>query len=347
MKVAVALSGGVDSFTAALILKERGHEVFGLFMYVVDEGEMERSPAYLRAQEAAELLGLPLYGLDLRGEFEKLVVRDFLAEYLQGRTPNPCILCNLRVKFGLLASEAKGRGAEAFATGHYVRKTERDGRSLLLRGRDRKRDQSYFLWPLRQEQLRSSIFPLGDLEKEEVKEMAASHGYPVERASESREICFIPDGDYRRFLEARLPTVPPEGEIVDLEGRILGRHKGVHRFTVGQRRGLGIKDRRPYYVVRIEPKEGRIVVGRVEDLYSRRLRAKGVNWVASPPGEEFEAEGQVRYRQKPASCRVIARGDELICEFSDPQRAVTPGQAIVLYRGDVLLGGGWIEEVLG
>lgn len=345
MKVAVALSGGVDSFTAALLLKGEGHQVMGLFMYVVDQGEMTSSPPYLRAKEAADLLGVPLYAFDLRRPFEGLIVEPFLREYMRGRTPNPCILCNEQVKFGLLMEEGLRLGAQFFATGHYVRKEERGGRFVLLRGRDRAKDQSYFLWRLTQRHLSRALFPLGGLTKAEVKGLAAEAGYTASR--ESQEICFIPGGDYRGFLEGRLGEGLRPGPIVDLQGRVIGQHQGIHCFTVGQRRGLGIRDRRPYYVLRIEPETGRVVVGRQEDLYARRLRARGVNWVGGdPPDGEMEAEGQVRHRHRPSPCKVWLEGESLLCEFSEPQRAITPGQALVLYRGDLLLGGGWIEEVL-
>lgn len=347
MKVAVALSGGVDSFTAASFLKEEGHEVFGIFMYVAEQGQMERSLPYRRAHRAAQLLDIPFYGVDLRQSFQELVIQDFLAEYLRGRTPNPCVVCNLKVKFGLLLTEAEKRGAEALATGHYVRKVERDGRFLLLRGRDPRRDQSYFLWALGQDQLRRALFPLGAMAKEEVRKIAASKGYPLGGVGESREICFIPHGDYRRFLQERIEGWQQQGEIVDLQGRVLGRHSGIYRFTVGQRRGLGIRAPRPYYVVKIEPERGRVVVGGEEDLYSQRLLARGVNWIVEPPKGALEAQGQVRYRHRAVPCRVIPQGDGLLCEFYEPQRAITPGQALALYQGEVLLGGGWIEEVLG
>lgn len=339
MKVAVALSGGVDSFVAALLLKEQGHDVFGVHMQVSDD------PRGVEAsRKAAEFLGIGHHVLDLREAFERLVVEPFLRSYLEGRTPNPCVLCNERAKFELLKGFALGLGAEAFATGHYVRKGTWQGRETLWRGRDGRRDQSYFLWRLTQEHLRGVIFPLGDYTKEEVRRLASSKGYVP--PGESREICFI-RGDYRRFIEDRLGGEVKPGPIVDREGRVLGWHLGVHRFTVGQRHGLGLRASRPYYVIGIEGNRV-VVVGSEEDLYSRRLRAHGVNWIwGEPPGEEFSALGQIRYRHRAAPCWVKVEGDGLYCEFSEPQRAITPGQALVLYDGERLLGGAWIGEVLG
>lgn len=338
MKVAVALSGGVDSFVAALILKEEGHEVFGIYMRVSDDPHGIEA-----ARRAAQSLGIEHHVLDLRGEFQGLVVEPFVRSYLEGRTPNPCVLCNERIKFRLLKDFALGLGAEAFATGHYVKKGIWGAKDALWRGRDLRRDQSYFLWRLTQEHLQRVVFPLGDHVKERVKAIASSWGYPP--SGESREICFI-KGDYRRFLEDKLGGEVRPGPIVDKEGRVLGWHTGVYRFTIGQRHGLGLKASRPYYVIKIEGDA--IVVGSEQDLYSRRLRAEGANWIAGePPGDEFLALGQIRYRHQAAPCKVRVQGEEIYCEFSEPQRAITPGQALVLYDGHRLLGGGWITEVLG
>ncbi len=337
MRVAVALSGGIDSFTSALLLKQQGHEVIGVFMRVSeDTGGIEAS------RQAAEILGIPHIVLDLRAPFEELVVEPFLKGYLLGKTPNPCVLCNELVKFSLMKEEARRLGADAFATGHYVRKAPIGGKWALLRGRDRRRDQSYFLWRLTQKHLQGVLFPLGEMTKEEVRRIAEAHG--MKAPVESREICFI-KGDYRRFIEDRLGRNVKPGPIVDLKGRVLGWHSGVHRFTVGQRHGLGIRSEKPYYVVGIRGNE--IVVGREEDLYRRRLRARGVNWISGEaPKEVISAEGQIRYRHQAAPCRAWMEGESLLCEFSEPQRAITPGQALVLYQGERVLGGGWIEEVL-
>jgi len=345
-RIAVAVSGGVDSFTAAFLLKEKGYEVIALWMYVVDEGPMERSAPFRRAREGARRLGVPFVPVDLRGEFEEAIIRPFLEEYLRGRTPNPCALCNPRIKFGVLWSEARRLGAEGLATGHYVRKEMRGGEYLLLRGVDSKRDQSYFLWGLPRGLLPFAHFPLGGMRKEEVREKAKEAGYPFHDEDESHEICFI-RGDYRKFIEERVKEPPRPGEIVDKEGRVLGRHRGIHTVTVGQRRGLGIRRGRPLYVLRVEPEGNRIVVGEKEDLFRHRLRVKGVNWLhPNPLRGEMEVEGRIRYQHSPAPCRIMPQGEGLLCDFEEPQQAPTPGQAIAFYQGEVLLGGGWIEEVV-
>ncbi len=345
-RIAVAVSGGVDSFTAALLLREKGLEVIALWMYVVDEGPMEKTASFQRAREGARRLGVPFVPIDLRGEFEEAIIKPFVEEYLRGRTPNPCVLCNPRIKFGVLWREARRLGAEGLATGHYARKEMRGGKYLLMRGVDPKRDQSYFLWGLPRGLLPFAHFPLGGMRKEEVREKAKEAGYPFPDEDESHEICFIRE-DYRKFIENRIKDPPPPGPIVDGKGRVLGRHRGIHTVTVGQRRGLGIRRGRPLYVLRIEPEGNRIVVGEKKDLFRRRLLVKGVNWLHPEPLRgEMEVEGKIRYRHSPAPCRIIPQEEGLLCEFEEPQQAPTPGQAIAFYQGEVLLGGGWIEEVV-
>lgn len=348
-KIAVAMSGGVDSSVAAARLQEAGHEVCGLWMQVTGESPPEADPSYCSTHAAAQALGISLTPIDLRDAFEKEVIAYFLREYLAGRTPNPCVLCNPRIKFGALMERGTALGTEFFATGHYARTTwDPEGeRFVLLRGVDRAKDQSYFLWGLTQEQLGRCRFPNGDSTKEQVRQEARKRDLPLGAREESQEICFIPDGDYRVFLQRRLHgKIAAGGDIVDTAGRILGRHEGVFGFTIGQRQGIGVPARHPYYVLSIDPAANRVVVGAKEDLLTKGLRAQGMRWVSIPPPQkEFRATGKIRYRHTGGTCRVTPCGEEeVLVRFDEPQEAVTPGQALVLYQGDRVLGGGWIER---
>ena len=349
-KVAVAMSGGVDSTVAAALLQEEGYEVIGLWMQVLGEGPPEEIPSFRDALSSAQSIGIPLFPVDLRAPFQVKVIDYFLQEYLAGRTPNPCALCNPQIKFGPLMEWSVELGAESFATGHYAR-TGWDSakkRFVLLKGIDAEKDQSYFLWGLAQEQLARCLFPNGDWSKEQVREQARKRGLPATERDESQEICFIPDGDYRDFLQRNLHgTDTPGGEIIDKEGRPLGRHQGIFGFTIGQRRGIGIPSRRPYYVLRIDPPVNQVVVGHKEDLLAQELVAQGMHWVSiPPPKKEFRAQGRIRYRHASGACEVTPTGEaKVVVRFDEPHEAITPGQAVVLYQDDCLLGGGWIAEV--
>jgi tRNA-specific 2-thiouridylase len=344
----VALSGGVDSAVAALLLKGRGHRVVALHMSLSphDPGRPAESVRTL-----AEQLGLPLHGVDLRRAFRELVIQPFLEVYRRGMTPNPCVLCNPRIKFSLLRRYALDLGIRWLATGHYARiaPPERDGRLRLLRARDRAKDQSYFLFGLTQEQLAPAVLPLGTLLKGEVRKIAASAGLAVSSRPESQEICFIPDDDYRRFLEEHTGTalLPSRGPVVDGEGRQVGEHDGIHRFTIGQRRGLGIPSSAPYYVVGLEPETNTVRVGRRKDLKRREFLVTDLNWIGIPaPGGPLEALVQVRSRHREAPAVLTPDTRQILVRFREPQNAITPGQAAVFYRGDEVLGGGMIQQVL-
>ncbi|MBD0371991.1 MAG: tRNA 2-thiouridine(34) synthase MnmA [Pyrinomonadaceae bacterium] len=366
MKIAVAMSGGVDSSAAAAILKSEGHELVGFTMQLwnqrrgltVDEhGEPLPSRCcslddVYDARRVAEELGFHFYVLNLEKDFERDVVAPFVESYLQGETPIPCVACNSRLKFASLDRLAASLGCDKVATGHYARVEydEQAGRYKLLRGRNLQKDQSYFLWELTQAQLARSFFPLGEMSKQDVREVARESGLAVAEKAESQEICFVPDGDYAgfidRYLEAEGERAPGEGEIVNREGATLGQHQGIHRYTVGQRRGLGLSNERPLYVLQIEAARNRIIVGQEEELLSREFTASGVNWIAfDNPTEEVRASVRVRYRHEaqPATITPL-EAERARVTFDTPQRAITPGQATVFYRGDEVLGGGWIEK---
>jgi len=366
MKIAVAMSGGVDSSAAAAILKDEGHELVGFTMQLWDQrrgltlGE-DGEPLPSRccslddvydARRVAEELGFPFYVLNLERDFERDVVAPFVESYLTGETPIPCVACNSRLKFASLDRLARSLGCDKVATGHYarVRFDEEAGRHRLLRGSDRRKDQSYFLWELTQEQLSRALFPLGEMSKPEARGEARRRGLYVAEKQESQEICFVPDGDYAGFIDRYLESegeqdrLPGRGEIVDAGGRVLGEHGGVHRYTVGQRRGLRISRELPLYVVRVEPEANRVVVGGSEELLADEFTAAGVNWVAfDEPAGPVRAEVRVRYRHEEAPAAVTPLGaGRVSVRFDRPQRAITPGQATVFYRGEEVVGGGWI-----
>ena len=368
MKIAVAMSGGVDSSAAAAILKEQGHELVGFTMQLwnqrrgisVDEnGDPLPSRCcslddVYDARRVAEELGVPFYVLNLEDDFERDVVQPFVDSYLSGETPIPCVSCNSRLKFASLDRLAESLGCEKVATGHYARVEfdEASGRYRLLRGRNLQKDQSYFLWELTQQQLSRSLFPLGEMSKPEVRDIAREHSLAVADKSESQEICFVPDGNYAGFIDRYLKAedaenrLPGEGEIVSTTGEVVGHHSGIHRYTIGQRRGIGIAAERPLYVIGIEAPQNRVVVGEQDDLLQREFIAARVNWIAfDDPQTPVRAEVRVRYRHTPTPATItpINNGRARVV-FDEPQRAITPGQATVFYRGDEVLGGGWIVK---
>jgi tRNA-specific 2-thiouridylase len=368
MKIAVAMSGGVDSSAAAAILKDQGHELVGFTMQLWDQRrginvDENGDPLPSRccslddvydARRVAEELGFPFYVLNLERDFERDVVQPFVNSYLSGETPIPCVSCNSRLKFASLDRLAVSLGCEKVATGHYAR-VEFDSttnRYKLLRGHNQQKDQSYFLWELTQEQLSRALFPLGEMSKPEARDAARTHGLAVAEKKESQEICFVPDGDYAgfidRYLEAEDATdrLPGTGDIVDNRGQVIGQHGGIQRYTIGQRRGIGISDERPLYVISLDAEKNRVVVGAQEELLSSEFTAAGVNWIVSDePPELTRADVRVRYRHNAEPATITAKPNGRVqVVFDEPQRAITPGQATVFYRGDEVVGGGWIVK---
>jgi len=358
--VAAAMSGGVDSSVAAALLKDEGFDVIGLTMNLFALPEEDCTSEHLRsccgwkaredANRVAAALGIPHYIVDLRREFEQNVIQDFCREYGRGRTPNPCIRCNQFIKFGLLFERARRLGAAFVATGHYARidLDPATGRRLLKKGTDAGKDQSYFLYALTQDDLSRALFPVGGRTKAEIRKLARRYGLPVADKPESQEVCFIPDDDYPAFLRNRVPAAFRPGPIVDLEGRTIGEHGGIVHFTIGQRKGMRIAAPRPLYVVAIDPERNTVVADEREALTRRRLEATAVNWISV---ETLDApkwtRARIRYKhdEAPALISPLDRTRVLV-EFEKAQRAVTPGQAVVFYDGDVVIGGGVIDRVL-
>jgi tRNA-specific 2-thiouridylase len=352
MRIVVAMSGGVDSSVAAALLVEQGHDVIGVSMQLYDQsgggsfGSCCTLDDLNDARRVAAALGIPHYILNFERQFQDSVVSNFVREYAGGRTPLPCAHCNSNLKFATLLDRALAFDAESVATGHYARVTRAEsGRWALRRGVDPDKDQSYFLAALTQDQLARASFPVGDLAKADVRAHARRLGLKVADKPDSQEICFVPDGDYAAFVSRQEPTVARAGSIVDGTGRTLGTHAGIHHFTVGQRKGLGISGPAPVYVLKIEAESGRVTVGPRAALERESLTASQVNWIsgAAPDGWQ-RAAAQIRHRHAAATGRVGATAhDRAEFVFDEPQTAITPGQAVVFYAGDAVVGGGWID----
>jgi tRNA-specific 2-thiouridylase len=360
MRVVVAMSGGVDSSVAAGLMVEQGHEVVGLTMKLRDTTAEERagrsasccSPDdVMDARGVCDLLGIPHYTADYRDAFRRAVMEPFARAYLQGRTPNPCVLCNDHLKFAALLTRARALGADLLVTGHYARTwTDADGRVHLGVAADPRKDQSYFLFGIAPEALARIRFPLGDMDKPAVRGHAKRLGLPIWDKPDSEDICFVPGGDYARVVEEILAesgaAPPPSGHIVDETGRVLGRHDGIHRFTVGQRKGLGVSRGEPLYVLGVDAGTGDVRVGDADGLAAAGLLARDCNWLADAPATAAprEVTARIRYRHAGVPARVFVDGTSARVEFETAVRAVSPGQAVVFYDGDEVLGGGWIER---
>jgi tRNA-uridine 2-sulfurtransferase len=364
--IAVAMSGGVDSSAVAAMLRAEGRNVIGLTMQLWNQRRLAGHagmPESVQgrccsiddvydARRVAETLGIPYYVVNHEERFERDVVRPFVEEYLAGRTPIPCSLCNNHLKFDQLLVVAQQIGADQIATGHYAQVIFDDqiGRWLLKRPTDRSKDQTYFLFGLTQEQLSRTLFPLGGMTKPEVRELARHHKLVIAEKPDSQEICFVPGGDYKRFIEAYLneqgeQPVAVGGEMVSTDGKVIGEHAGVHNFTVGQRKGLGVASGSPLYVIQIKNETRQVVVGKDEELYSRTLTASRVNLISTAElREPMRVTVKIRHKHQPAPGTIESAGpDQVRVTFDEPQRALTPGQAAVFYDGDVVVGGGWIN----
>ena len=346
--VAVAMSGGVDSSLAAALLAKKGYRVIGLTMrlFCYDGIDNEKNCCSLKsieaARQAAERFGFPHYVINCEPEFKASVMDYFIEQYRQGRTPNPCVACNQKIKFGLLLDKAKSLGCDLMATGHYARIRTIKGQPTLAMGKDPKKDQSYFLWTLNKEQLSSSLFPLGGLTKQRVRELASGYGLKSAQRPESQEICFIPEGKYSDFMKKAIGSRP--GPIVNQQGQVLGQHQGIASYTIGQRGGLGIALGRPQYVVSIDAAANRITVGEDSELMTGKLLATDVNWIAGKPQRAVKAVVKIRHQHAGAEAVVKPLdGQRAEVVFKNPQRAVTPGQSAVFYQGDLVLGGGVLE----
>jgi tRNA-uridine 2-sulfurtransferase len=353
-RVVVGMSGGVDSSAAAALLLEQGYDVVGITLKLWPQDCVSRAEdkccgpqAVADARSVSHKLGIPYYLVDEAEDFQKQVIHYFAEEYKAGRTPNPCVMCNEKLKFGTLINRARQLGAEYIATGHFARVEKRagDGRVLLRRGRDPRKDQSYFLFSLRQDQLARSLFPLGELTKTDTRSVARQNSLKTADKEESMEICFVPDKDYGRFLQQAKLVEKHRGEIVNLQGQVLGHHDGIEFYTIGQRKGLGISSPKPLYVIDLDPARNRVIVGDDSALDRDEFVVERCNWIPfDTPPESIEVTAKIRYNHPgtPATVRPQAGGGAAV-KLHTAQRAITPGQACVFYQDDLVVGGGWIK----
>jgi tRNA-specific 2-thiouridylase len=352
-RVVVGLSGGVDSSASAALLLDQGYEVIGITLKLWPQDCVSRAEdkccgpqAVMDARAVAHKLGIPYYLVDGAEEFQQQVIRYFAEEYRAGRTPNPCVLCNEKLKFGTLLQRARQLGAAYVATGHFARVEHIGDRVLLKRGHDPRKDQSYFLFSLKQEQLARTLFPLGELTKQDTREVAREKQLKTAEKEESMEICFVPDNDYGRFLQQAGLVQKHAGEIVDLAGRVLGRHDGIEFYTIGQRKGLRLSAPKPLYVIDLDPATNRVIVGDDSALARDGFRIERCNWIPfDTPPPSLEVVAKIRYNHPGVVATVTPLPEQRACvKLHAPQRAVTPGQACVFYQDDVVVGGGWIER---
>lgn len=339
-KVLVALSGGVDSSVAAHLLKAQGYKCIGATMRLLDGADGQIADA----KAVADRIGIPFYEFDLRKEFRELVIDEFIKSYENGDTPNPCVVCNKQLKFGLLLEKAIELGCDFIATGHYAQIESIDGRFVLKKAETLEKDQSYFLYSLPQEALSRVLFPLGGYSKPEIRAIAEGLGLVTAKKKDSQDICFVPDGDYIKVIEDYTDKTYPKGNFIDVNGNILGQHQGIIRYTTGQRKGLGVAFGKPMYVGRKNVTTNEVTLCSDAELYSDTLKAVKLNWIAFPtPPKAFECSARIRYRHVEQPATVTVDGDTATVKFDQPQRAATSGQSVVFYDGDLVLGGGIIK----
>ena len=352
MKAMIAMSGGVDSSVAAYLMQQQGYECAGCTMKLYENTDAALPEGKTccslddteDARSVARRLGMPFYVFNYTGEFREKIIGRFVETYLTGRTPNPCIDCNHCMKFGSLLDRALLLGYDKLVTGHYARIRFDGERYHLLRGLDAGKDQSYVLYSLTQSQLAHLVFPLGEMTKQETRRIAEENGFINAKKPDSQDICFVPDGDYARVIEQHVKAVPPPGDFVHLDGRVLGRHKGIIHYTIGQRKGLGLSLPAPLYVVRLDTEKNQVILGPHEALFQTEVPVQDVNWISGmAPFAPIRVEAKLRYRQKAAPALALPQEDgSVLLHFDEPQRAVTPGQAAVWYANDEVLGGGVI-----
>lgn len=357
-RVVLAMSGGVDSSVSAYLLKKQGYDVVGLFMRTgvqqPEADECDTTPSHKKgccsavdaadARRVADRLDMPFYALDFETDFSR-IMDYFVDEYTKGRTPNPCVVCNNWLKFGKLWSYGKQLDADFIATGHYVQMIARDGRHEVHRGADPGKDQSYVLFGLKKNILPHLLFPIGSYRKEEVRAIARELGLSVADKPDSVEICFVPNNDHAAFIKQRHPDLATAGNIIDRAGNVLAEHDGIEKFTIGQRKGFGFGSAGRRYVLEIVPESRDVVIGERDELLATSLRASRANWLIDTPTEPLACRAKIRYRAEPAPATVTPLpGDQVRVEFAEPQSAITPGQGVVFYHGEQLLGGAWIEE---
>ncbi|MBR1761813.1 MAG: tRNA 2-thiouridine(34) synthase MnmA [Eubacterium sp.] len=349
-KAIIAMSGGVDSSVAAYFMKKEGYDCIGATMKLYDNENIgissEKTCCSLSdiedARSVARRLDMPYYVFNFKDEFEEKVIKKFIKTYEAGATPNPCIDCNRYLKFEKLMQRMYELGFNCVVTGHYADIEEKNGRYYLKKGKDLSKDQSYVLYSLTQEQLSHTVFPLGRYSKEEIRSIAEEQGFLNARKHDSQDICFVPDGNYAAFIENHLGKKYPQGDFVDLNGNVLGRHKGIIKYTIGQRKGLNIAIGKPVYVLKKDIEKNQVVLGSNDELFSRRLEAEDFNWIYEKPQGIISCSAKTRYNMKEQPCSVWIEGNRVVVEFDSPQRAITSGQAVVLYDGDYVIGGGTI-----
>jgi tRNA-specific 2-thiouridylase len=351
-RVAVAMSGGVDSSVAAALLQKEGYEVIGVTHQTWPSDKNSNRfggccglEAIDSARSVAAKLNIPYYIMDLRGDFQTTVIKEFFDEYSRGRTPNPCVLCNRYIRFNILLEKVLKMGMDYLATGHYARIGKSPDGYQLLKAVDKTKDQSYFLYHLGQKELQHVLFPIGDYHKTQVRKMAADMGLPSATRKDSQDICFITEGDYRSFIEGRVSLEP--GDIADTQGEVIGKHSGLALYTIGQRHSLGISSNKTLYVIKLDAYNNRVIVGDKEQLFSRNLQAGQLSWVSGTlPVGPFEVNAKIRYKAPESATTVTQRYGLAEVVFQQPQMAITPGQSVVFYQGEAVLGGGIIEEAM-